>query len=362
MSSLLFLGVCMRLAIWPILAGIALGVIAPLLVSLGNPGNMGVCAACFTRDIAGGLNLHQASIVQYIRPEIIGLVIGALVASFVFGEFRPRAGSAPVVRFMLGVFAMIGALVFLGCPWRMWLRFSAGDFTAIAGIFGLVCGILIGIFFLKRGFSLGRSYATSKIVGFIFPLFVIGLFGLLIWGMLDAEAPVKFSQKGPGSQHAPLVISLIAGLFLGAIFQKSRFCMIAAVRDSVLLKDTHILQGVIALVVAAFLTNLALGYFNPGFSGQPIAHNDWVWNFLGMLLSGFAFSLAGGCPGRQLVLSGEGDSDAGVFVFGLLMGAAFAHNFGLASSANGIGVNAPVAVFVGIAFCLLVAIFAKERR
>ncbi|HIV49636.1 YedE family putative selenium transporter [uncultured Helicobacter sp.] len=352
----------MRLAVLPILAGIALGVIAPLLVSLGNPGNMGVCAACFTRDIAGGLNLHQASIVQYIRPEIIGLVLGALVASFVFGEFKARAGSAPVVRFMLGFFAMIGALVFLGCPWRMWLRFSAGDFTAIAGIAGLVCGILIGIFFLKRGFSLGRAYPASKIVGFIFPLFVLGLFGLLLWGLVDPQVPVKFSEKGPGSQHAPLLISLVAGLFLGAIFQKSRFCTIAAVRDSVLLRDTHILQGVIALVVAAFLTNLALGFFNPGFSGQPIAHNDWVWNFLGMLLSGLAFCLAGGCPGRQLVLSGEGDGDAGVFVFGLLVGAAFAHNFSLASSANGIGANAPVAVFVGIVFCLLVAIFARERR
>lgn len=352
----------MRLAIWPILAGVALGILAPILVSLGNPGNMGMCAACFTRDIAGGINLHQAPIVQYIRPEIIGLVFGALVASFAFGEFRPRAGSAPVVRFMLGFFAMIGALVFLGCPWRMWLRFSAGDFTAIAGIFGLVAGILMGIFFLKRGFSLGRSYPASKVVGFVFPLFVLGLFGLLLWGLVDSSTPVKFSEKGPGSQHAPLIISLVAGLFLGAIFQKSRFCMIAAVRDTILLKDTHILQGVIALVVAAFFTNLALGFFNPGFSGQPIAHNDWVWNFLGMLLSGFAFSLAGGCPGRQLVLSGEGDSDAGVFVFGLLMGAAFAHNFSLASSANGIGANAPIAVFVGIAFCLLVALFARERR
>ena len=199
-------------------------------------------------------------------------------------------------------------------------------------------------------------------MGFVFPLFVLGLFGLLLWGLVDSSAPVKFSEKGPGSQHAPLIISLVAGLFLGAIFQKSRFCMIAAVRDTILLKDTHILQGVIALVVAAFFTNLALGFFNPGFSGQPIAHNDWVWNFLGMLLSGFAFSLAGGCPGRQLVLSGEGDSDAGVFVFGLLMGAAFAHNFSLASSANGIGVNAPIAVFVGIVFCLLVALFARERR
>ena len=107
----------MKLAIWPILAGVALGVLAPVLVYFGNPGNMGVCAACFTRDIAGALNLHQAGIVQYIRPEVIGLIFGAFIASFLFREFRPRAGSAPIVRFMLGIFAMIGALVFLGCPW-----------------------------------------------------------------------------------------------------------------------------------------------------------------------------------------------------------------------------------------------------
>ena len=269
----------MKLAILPILAGIALGVLAPILVYLGNPGNMGMCAACFTRDIAGALNLHQAGIVQYIRPEIIGLIIGALLVSFFTREFRPRTGSAPIVRFGLGIFAMIGALVFLGCPWRMWLRLSAGDWTAIAGVFGLIFGILIGVFFLRRGFSLGRNRPTSKIVGLIFPIFALLLLGLLVWGLMDTNAPIKFSSKGPGSMHAPLIISLVAGLFLGAIFQKSRFCMIAAVRDTILMRDTHILQGVIALVIAAFFTNLALGFFNPGFSGQPIAHNDTLWNF-----------------------------------------------------------------------------------
>ncbi|CAM2948897.1 YedE family putative selenium transporter [Helicobacter burdigaliensis] len=352
----------MKLAVLPILAGVALGVLAPVLVYFGNPGNMGMCAACFSRDIAGALNLHQAQIVQYIRPEIIGLVFGALIASFALGEFRARAGSAPVVRFMLGAFAMIGALVFLGCPWRMWLRLSGGDLSALAGIGGLIVGILIGLFFLKRGFSLGRNRQASKIVGLVFPIFTLILFGLLLWSLWDPNALVKTSQKGPGSQHAPLLISLIVGLFLGAIFQRSRFCMIAAIRDTVLFKDTHILQGVIALVVAAFLTNLMLGSFHLGFSNQPIAHNDTLWNFLGMLLSGIAFTLAGGCPGRQLVLAGEGDGDAGVFVFGLLFGAAIAHNFGLASSPAGIGANAPIAVFLGIVFCIIVAFFAKERR
>ena len=41
----------------------------------------GFCVACFTRDIAGGIGLHRAPPVQYIRPEIIGLVLGSLIAA-----------------------------------------------------------------------------------------------------------------------------------------------------------------------------------------------------------------------------------------------------------------------------------------
>ena len=52
---------------------------------------------------------------------------------------------------------MLGALIFLGCPWRAYLRLGGGDLTAIAGIVGLFAGILGGIFFANRGFSLGKS-------------------------------------------------------------------------------------------------------------------------------------------------------------------------------------------------------------
>ena len=62
-----------------ILAGLAIGVIAVLLVLFGNPTNMGFCIACFLRDTAGGLKLHTAAVVQYVRPEIIGLVLGSFL-------------------------------------------------------------------------------------------------------------------------------------------------------------------------------------------------------------------------------------------------------------------------------------------
>ncbi|MBM4454127.1 MAG: YedE-related selenium metabolism membrane protein [Chloroflexi bacterium] len=347
----------------PIVTGAAVGVLSPLLVKLGNPGNMGVCVVCFNRDIAGALGLHRAGLVQYIRPEIIGFVLGALIAALVFREFKPRTGSAPFVRFLLGMFSVFGALVFLGCPWRAYLRLAGGDWNAILGIVGLVAGIGIGVLFLRFGFSLGRSNPAPRALGWLMPAAMVVLLVLLILAPQfgrdadgNAVGPIFFSSKGPGSQHAPLLISLAVGLFVGFLAQRSRFCTVGAVRDAIILRSTHLLYGVLALIVLAFITNLILGQFKPGFANQPVAHTDALWNFGGMVLAGLAFTLAGGCPGRQLFLSGEGDGDAAMFVSGMIIGAGFAHTYTMASSPAGVGAFGPIAVAIGLAFCIVIGL------
>ena len=350
---------------WGIIGvGAFIGVTAALLQKMGNPGNMGICVACFERDIAGALGLHRAAVVQYIRPEIVGFVLGSLIAAYLFKEYRPRAGSAPIVRFILGVFAMIGALVFLGCPWRAVLRLAGGDGNAIPGLAGLAFGIWIGTRFLKGGYNLGRTQTTYPAVGWLLPLTLLGFLVLMFIFPPVAGEPnsgvLFYSLKGPGAMHAPLAVSLIVGLVIGFLAQRSRFCTMGALRDLILFRQAHLFGGFLALVVFAFLTNLAVGQFKPGFAGQPVAHTLHVWNFAGMMLAGLAFALAGGCPGRQLFLSGEGDGDAAVFVFGMIVGAAFAHNFGLASSPKGLGPHGVAAVIVGMAVCLFIG-FTMRR-
>ncbi|MCX7025302.1 MAG: YedE family putative selenium transporter [Spirochaetes bacterium] len=353
----------------PIITGLIVGILAPLLVKFGNPGNMGICVVCFGRDIAGALGLHRAGAVQYIRPEIIGLVLGAFVAALLSREFKPRTGSAPLVRFLLGMLATFGALVFLGCPWRAYLRLAGGDWNAIFGILGLVAGIVLGIVFLRGGYSLGRSHPAPKALGWVMPAIMVTLLALLILAPQfgrDAEGkpigPIFFSATGPGSQHAPLLISLAAGLLIGFLAQRSRFCTIGAVRDAILLRDSRLLSGVVALIVSAFAANLALGQFHPGFENQPIAHTDGLWNFGGMALAGLAFTLAGGCPGRQLFLAGEGDADSGLFFVGMLVGAGFAHTYGIASSAAGTGPWGPLAVIAGLLVCVLFGLTMRESE
>ncbi len=351
---------------WGIISvGAFIGVFAPLLQKWGNPANMGICVACFERDIAGTLGLHRAAVVQYMRPEIIGFVLGSLVAAYAFKEFRARAGSAPIVRFVLGAFAMIGALVFLGCPWRAMLRFAGGDGNAIFGLLGLIGGIWVGTLFLKGGYNLGRSQKTHTSVGWLLPLTMLGFLVLMfIFPQVQGQEKsgvLFYSQKGPGSIHAPLLVSLLIGLCIGFLAQRSRFCTMGAIRDFVLFRQTHLLSGVIALVVVAFITNLILGQFHPGFEKQPVAHTMSLWNFGGMVLAGLAFALAGGCPGRQLFLAGEGDGDAAVFVLGMIIGAGFAHNFGLASSPDGIGPNGIAAVVMGLGSCLFIGFTMRKE-
>ncbi len=346
-----------------IAVGIVIGIIAPLLQYAGNPGNMGICVACFERDIAGALHLHRADIVQYLRPEIIGLVLGGLLAALLTGEFRARTGSAPALRFLFGMFAMIGALVFLGCPWRALLRLAGGDASALVGLAGLAAGIVLGTRFLARGYNPGRSYPAPWLAGSVLPFLALILLAFLIL----QPSFIAASSKGPGAMHAPAGWSLLAGLVIGMLAQRSRFCTVGGFRDLFLIRNGHLLRGVLALLVTALLVNLLLGQFHPGFAiapgkPQPVAHTNQLWNFLGMLLAGLAFTLAGGCPGRQLVLAGEGDGDAAVFVLGMVAGAAAAHNFALASSAAGPGANGPVAVFIGLAFCLLAGIILRDRE
>lgn len=350
------------------LAGVICGIVAAILALQGNPGNMAFCIACFIRDTAGAMKLHNAAVVQYARPETIGIVIGAFAIAVATKEYRSTAGSSPMIRFVLGMIIMIGSLVFLGCPLRMVIRMSAGDLNAWVALIGFVGGVATGAFFLKKGFSLGHAHETNAMSGAVAPVLMLGIFVLSVATTLFAV-----SESGPGSMHAPIILSLIGGLIVGAVAQKSRMCFAGSIRDIILIRSFDLISVIGGLFVVMLIFNIATGHFSLSFAGQPIAHSQHLWNILGMYAVGFAAVLAGGCPLRQLVLAGQGSSDAGVTVLGLFAGAAVAHNFGLAASAaaaatdtteavaGGPATAGKVAVIICIIVCFIIAAFNKRQ-
>ena len=246
----------------------------------------------------------------------------------------------------------------------MVIRMGGGDLNAFVGLVGFAIGIVIGVFFIKKGFSLKRSYEVTKTEGFALPAVLVILFVLF----LAVPALFAFSESGPGSKHAPVFVSLLIAAVIGALCQKSRLCMVGGMRDAVMFGDFSLLSGFGAIFLTVLLGNVILGNFS-GFSTylQPISHASQLWNLLGMTLVGWGSVLLGGCPLRQLILAGEGNGDSAVTVLGMLVGAAFAHNFKLAGSAaavtdgvysaGGIATSGKVAVFIGFAVLLVISLY-----
>ena len=349
-----------------IVAGLVIGAIASLLVYFGNPANMGFCIACFIRDTAGGLGLHQAPPVQYIRPEIIGIILGSFAIALFKGEFSPKGGSAPLTRFSIGFCIMIGCLMFLGCPFSMIIRLGGGDLNALLGLAGFALGILAGVAFLNMGYSLKRTYKLAPTEGGILPAAAVVLLILLV----AAPAFIHFTEPegGPGAKHAAIAISLVAGAIVGILAQRTRLCMAGGLRDVVLFRDFRLVSGFIAIFAACLVMNLILGavtgtaYFHASFAGQAIAHTDGLWNLLGMFVVGLGAILLGGCPLRQLVMAGEGNTDSAITVLGLLVGAAFCHNFGLASSGEGPTANGKIAVILCIVVLAVIGVVNSRKK
>lgn len=123
------------------------------------------------------------------------------------------------------------------------------------------------------------------------PFWPVLLAALLVIGV--ATGAYAVSAEGPGSKHAPIILSLVVALIIGALAQKSRMCFAGSIRDLILMKNFDL----ISIIAAMFAV------------------------------------LAGGCPLRQLILAGQGSSDSAVTFLGMLIGAAFAHNFGLVGAA-----------------------------
>jgi YedE family putative selenium metabolism protein len=348
-----------------VLMGLVIGIGAVMLSYFGNPANTGMCVSCFMENIAGALRLHDNVRMQYLRPEIMGFVLGAFFLSLYRREFSSTGGSSPMLRFLIGILLIIGCSVFIGCPVKMILRLAAGDIGAIIGFVGLTTGIYIGLEFVENGFRLGSAKPTPRANGFIVPGIMLFLLALAI-----IKPPfIAESTKGAGAQYAPFLLSLGVGLTVGAIAHYTQFCITGGIARIFLWgprevmncpRSTGMLVSIATFFGIALVASLLTGQFTFGLHGQPSSNESYGWAFLGMLLVGFGSVLIRGCPLRQLVAAGQGDNDAGATVMGMLVGAAMVENWNLGGTAEGTPPTAQIAVLVGI--CLLFIIGLLNRR
>lgn len=349
-----------------LLTGAVIGISGVMLSYFGNPSNTGFCVSCFMENIAGSLGLHGNIRMQYLRPEIMGFVLGSFLMSVYKKEFRASGGSSPLLRYLVGILLIIGCAVFMGCPIKMALRISAGDLTALIGVGGLAAGVYIGLKFLEGGFSIGRPNQLPAANALLMP----GLMVLLLVALLWKPVFISLSSKGAGAQYAPVYLSLLAGLGVGALAQRTGFCITGGFTRlflwgpkefTVCPKTTGLAIGIGSFFLFALVASILTGQFSLGWHGQPSSNESHVWNFLGMLIVGFGSVLIKGCPFRQVISAGQGDTDAGASVLGMLTGAALVQNWGLGGNAAGTPYEGKVAVLFGLCALFIIGLLYRKR-
>ncbi len=339
-----------------LVSGLSLGALGAGLAFWGNPSNSGICVSCFMENLAGSLGLHQNLRMAYFRPELGGFVAGAFLSALAGRELRPRTGSFPFLAFFLGFLLIAGSSVFMGCPIKMMLRLGAGDMTALAGLAGLAGGVWVGVRSYRWGLDLGAPSPGGGVFQAVFlPLLFVGLLVLASGGMLLA------GTTGPAAQRAPLLLALASGAVIGGLAQRSRFCVTGSFSNLFMARDWSLMRGLVVLLLSALAVNLWVGLFRPGILDQPGSHPDHLWNFLSMGLVGFASVLAGGCPFRQLVLSGEGAVDASMAVLGMIVAGGLVQQWGIVSTSAGPTPYGKAAVLLGLAFCFGVVRFYRRK-
>jgi uncharacterized protein len=228
----------------------------------------------------------------------------------------------------------------------------------LLGFAGVAFGAFIGVLFMRRGFNLSRATKISQGAGWIMPAMMIGLLGLLIL----QPAFINFSHVGFASNHAAWPIALGAALVVGFLAQRSRLCFAGAWRDIFLIKNTNLMTGVITAVLAALVLNMFLGQFKLGIGSEmPLSQDAYVANFFATTLVGLGATLLTGCPLRQLILSGEGDTDATVTVMGLFAGTAIMRNFDLTACSGKFPALGWAVIGVGLVSCLAIGFFMREK-
>jgi uncharacterized protein len=117
--------------------------------------------------------------------------------------------------------------------------------------------------------------------------------------------------------------TLLIGLAVGYLAQRSRMCFVGGVRDFILVRDTELLKGLFAFAltawigfpVAAWLAGVPRVVFTPADSTSTALT---VAAGLGV---GLWSTLANGCPLRQHVLAAQGIVSSWAYLAGFLGGA-----------------------------------------
>ena len=124
------------------------------------------------------------------------------------------------------------------------------------------------------------------------------------------------------------IASLVFGLVLGYVGQRSRLCYIAGYRDFATTKDTWLLRGMLGTLLGAVVGFWLFSNLGGNIPGWPMLletpgmelKSTWLFAIVGGAGLGFFATLSGGCPYRCHVMAMEGKKTWWFYMGGFWVG------------------------------------------
>mgnify|MGYP001595004800 CR=1 FL=1 len=123
------------------------------------------------------------------------------------------------------------------------------------------------------------------------------------------------------------IASLVVGIIIGFVGQRSRMCFVGGIRDWILVRDTFLLKGLVSFALVAWIlfpvSELVGGDAVGAFAGPVL--QTVLFTVAGGFLVGLVSIVANGCPLRQHVLAAQGTGNSMVYLAGFFSGAIIFH-------------------------------------
>ena len=127
------------------------------------------------------------------------------------------------------------------------------------------------------------------------------------------------------------VATLLLGLVIGYLGQRSRLCFISGYRDFLLMRDTTLLRGVLGALIGAFVGFVVFDQLGGMIISFPMllktpmltSPSTWIMTIVGGLGVGIVGAVSGGCPFRMHVLASEGRRTYWFYLLGFYAGLVF---------------------------------------
>jgi len=248
------------------------------------------------------------------------VIFGALASALLGKEFAVRiAPGGELAKGLFGGILMgIGCIIGFGCTignfFSGWAALSAG---AIIFVIGLVIGVFFAVKYLLWEMEKHPKMSSGKSATFL-------------------QAKTKGTSLQPLAGLIIIIIGLslaftfndvtlfgfaLIGLFIGIVLQRSRWCIVRALREPFMTGDAEPAVAIIAGLIIGLLGFTVIKIMGIGGELTMVAANFWMPAIIGGIIFGFGMTIAGGCTVGSSWRAGEGHVKLWFALIGIIIAA-----------------------------------------